>query len=487
MGGRDRVTRWAVPIGLGLGVAVLLAAAVSLDPARGVTASASPFADEGFNTVNARNLVLLGRWSTDGWNLHLVDLPLSALLAAVFRLFGVGIVQARLACIALVGLLVTLLAAGLRRPFGAWPAALAALAVATSGLVLYYGRLVYQEDLVVLCLAAGVLTLGRFERDAAFRWGLLGGLGLALAIGTKPSAAFAVAGILIALALAGRRARATWRWLGGAVLVIALAGLGWALLIGLPDRSQVEAVLRIWPPFTWPTTPGAALRRVVGYATGNDGAVRLCLALVIAGAAGAVVVIAGRARLEPAGGRLVAAAVGWLGGGLGILALASYRPNRYVLPMLPAAAILAAAGLWLAAPWLRGRLPGARRVVAAGLVATLVAAPGLLAYASWVRDTPSTLPAIQDRMARLVPSGVVVAGADSALFLMRAPVVTTITREGISGNSGDLYDSAGVRWYLTNRDVAPYAVTLPPGAWAARRLAGCERWFDATDCLYEVP
>jgi hypothetical protein len=89
---------------VGLGLFALLATFVAADPTSKVTFSSSPFTDEAFNTVNARNFVQLGRWSTDEWNLYLVNLPFSLLQAAWFGLVGVGIVQARLIAIACVSL-----------------------------------------------------------------------------------------------------------------------------------------------------------------------------------------------------------------------------------------------------------------------------------------------------------------------------------------------------------------------------------------------
>jgi len=80
---------------VGLGLFAVLTAFVAADPATKVTASLAPFTDEGFNVVNARNLVQLGTWTTDEWNLHLVNLPFSLLQAVWFQVAGVGIVQAR--------------------------------------------------------------------------------------------------------------------------------------------------------------------------------------------------------------------------------------------------------------------------------------------------------------------------------------------------------------------------------------------------------
>jgi hypothetical protein len=87
---RDAPTRrrihgvpWA-EIGLAIAVMAILLRFVAVDPTTGVTGSDSPFTDEAWNVVNARNLVLLGTWSTDQFNLHLVNGPFSLLEASIF-------------------------------------------------------------------------------------------------------------------------------------------------------------------------------------------------------------------------------------------------------------------------------------------------------------------------------------------------------------------------------------------------------------------
>ncbi|HYM84688.1 MAG TPA: glycosyltransferase family 39 protein, partial [Candidatus Dormibacteraeota bacterium] len=478
-----------VAVGTALALVALLVATVGHDPAFGVTRSTSPFSDEGFNAVNARNLALLGRFSTDGWNLHLVNLPFSLVLAAVFEAFGAGIVQARLACIAMVGLTVALLGIGLRRPFGPWPAALAALAYATSTLVLYYGRLVYLEDLVSLGLVTGTLAL-LASRRSPIPSGIVGGVAFAIAIGTKPSAGFAVAGLLAALAIV-EATHDGWlrRWLAAAGATVIAFGLAWVLVIWLPQRDAVATDLRIWAPITWPSGPGDALQRVVAYLHGSDqdAAILESLPLMVLGGVGVVVSLFRARQWGPDQRRLVVAAFGWIAAGTLVLLLVSYRPNRYVVPLLPALAMLGAAGVSELGPMLRPRL-GGNAVLALGLVLALVlAAPGLAAHASWTATTPSTLPASQAKLAAVVPRGAVVVGVDAPTLLMSAPVTTIITREGIPGNDGDLYTTAGARWFLALQGRPPAVVTFPAGVWERASLVACAPWFQRVNCLYHVP
>jgi hypothetical protein len=123
---------------VGIGLFLLLVAFIAADPAANATRSVSPFTDEGGNVVNARNFVVLGTWSTDEWNRHLVSLPFSLLEAATFQLIGVGIVQARLAMILCVSLTAAALVWFMRGAVGRVSATFAGLAFGFSGLILFY-------------------------------------------------------------------------------------------------------------------------------------------------------------------------------------------------------------------------------------------------------------------------------------------------------------------------------------------------------------
>jgi 4-amino-4-deoxy-L-arabinose transferase-like glycosyltransferase len=505
---------------VGLGLFALLATFVAADPTSKVTFSSSPFTDEAFNTVNARNVVQLGRWSTDEWNLYLVNLPFSLLQAAWFGLVGVGIVQARLIAIACVSLTAAALIWDLRGVVDRASAVFAGLAFAASGLVLVYGRLAFLEDMVVLGLVLGTAVLARDDR-LTWRWGALSGAWYAVAIGAKPSAGFAVAGILIAVAATlAWRDRAARRWAAGALAIIAMSGLVWAMVIWLPNRDAVAMDLRIWATENLSLAPGDMARSAWGYVTGeNDHLYGTMLGPLLAlGAAGLAAVALLRGRLSRAQARLASVSIGWLALGFGILLIASYRPNRYVLPLVPPLAILAALGLHVGRQWLRDALSGraadapdqpatppdrasgglgrARRTrllaerwaVPALVVAVTVAAiaPGLAWYASWARQATYNLPAIQDRFASAVPAGESVAGRESALYLMKSRAITLITQPGGGpANGGDLY-TRGVLWYLL-----PVDDPAPPGVsdtvWSARQKVLCADYGGATECLFHVP
>jgi 4-amino-4-deoxy-L-arabinose transferase-like glycosyltransferase len=511
-----RHLHWEAAI-VGLGLFALLAAFVAADPAGGVTASTSPFTDEGFFTVNARNLVQFGHWSTDEWNLYLVNLPLSVLQAIWFAVSGVGIVQARLVNIGCVSLAAATIVWAMRSATGRATAVFAGLAFASCGLILYYGRLVYLEDLVVLLLVLGTLVLAADQR-LTVRWGAVSGLCYALAIATKASAVVDVAGVMAAVTLiVAWRDPGARRWLVGAVAAMVVAGLVWLAVIWLPNRSAVSLDLKIWAPVRLSITPIEAIKDAVRYMlTDNDKLFGFLLGpLVLLGGVGLALVAALHRRLNRSQARLALVSLGWLVFGFGVLLIVSYRPNRYVVPLVPPLAIVAALGLHLLVQWSTdaagrrsarraggdlaaetdaamprsGARPIVARVVASLLVVVVTAVavgPGWLWYSSWARHATYTMPAAQARLADAVPDGQRVAGTESAIFLLRSHAITLLTqRVGGVANTGDLY-AQGVRYYLVPAD-DPAPAGVPDATWAARLSIFCAVYGGVNECLYRLP
>jgi hypothetical protein len=500
---------------IGFALFAILAVFAAADPVARVTSSTAPFTDEAWNLVNARNLVQLGTWNTDEWNLHLVNLPFSLLEVIVFKLFGVGLVQARLAMIGCVSLTAAALVWGLRGVVDRTSAAFAGLAFGFSGLILFYGRMAFLEDLVVLGLTVGVLVLARGNR-LNLRGGILSGFCFAVAIGSKPSALFAVVGIIAAMAVVwGRRDPGMRRWIVGSVGVIVACGLLWLVVVGLPNQAALAIDVKIWPPYKWNLTPAALIVSTGGYLIGrNDNLYSfLLLPLIVLGFGGLVSIVALRKRLGETQARLAAAAFGWTAFGFGILMIVSYRPDRYVVPLVPSLAILAAIGLDVFLAWWRERRAEtvADRAVADGaaadpiteagaathlsnrpirlgpgavaVVAILLAvAPGLAWYGNWARKATYETVAIQNQFADVVPPGEIVAGGNVALFLMRSEAKTVIV--GLA-NNGDLY-AQGTRWYLLAVDAAA-PTGVPDSVWAARERVACATWRGGQTCLFHLP
>lgn len=467
-------------------ILLLFLAFVRADPAPGITVSNGPYTDEAWDVINARNLVLLGQWSTDDWNLHLVNVPFSVMTAAVFSVAGVGMAQARLVSVAATVVTMLALGFGLRGRLGLGAALLAAVAYGGSTLVLFYGRLAFLEPSVAMWLTLGALATLRARGPGSGRWGVLAGLALALAIGTKPSAAFAVLGILAGLLVAGHASRPARRWLAGAVTTIVGAGVAWLVAIAIPNLAAIRTDLRIWASEPILSSPGAIIHQLVTYPTRSDSFFLLAAPIVLVGLGGLILAIRTRRSMSPEVASLTAVATGWLVLGLGLLSVAPYRPNRYEVPMLPALAILVGIGMWALGTTARGWRPRRLRMVGA-LLGLLLVAPGLVSYAQWMRVATYQLPDIQAAVADAIPRGQVVQGDVAPGFALQAPVVTIVSRPPTRVNPGDLYLTRGVRWYIGADGSAPAWSSLHPDAWAARTKILCARWGSENDCLWRIP
>ncbi|HXG23059.1 MAG TPA: glycosyltransferase family 39 protein, partial [Chthonomonadales bacterium] len=101
-------------------VLLILARVVALrsDPYLRLDWSAGLLTDEGFYIHNARNVALFGQARLDEFNNMLLSPVLHGVQVAVFQVFGVGAVQARLISVVCSLLSLALLWDGLRRVFG---------------------------------------------------------------------------------------------------------------------------------------------------------------------------------------------------------------------------------------------------------------------------------------------------------------------------------------------------------------------------------
>ncbi|CAN5117902.1 hypothetical protein BH24CHL7_BH24CHL7_11740 [soil metagenome] len=470
-------------------VVVLLAPFADVDPVDGFTFSNSPFTDEAWWLANARNFAHFGYWSTDDWNLHLVSPVYSVLQAAALAIGDVDMLSARLMVVGTVSVTCLVLAFGLRGPFGARPAILAATAYGSSVLVLYYGRLAYVEPVVALALVTGSLFVARVDDRRPWLWGLLGGGFLALAIGAKPTAIPLVAGLLGGLLLVeGRQSSWARRWTLGAGAVIIAMAVAWALLVLLPQREAVSVVGRILAEVTLPADAGELLYRVLAYPVSNDLALIYSIPLLLGGGAGVVLAWRQRESLPAPTRRLLVVAASWVLVGIVVLMVIPYRPNRYFLPLLPALAVLTAAALSLW-PARAAGLPSRRSMSRVGLLVagTALTLPGLLLHAGWMWNGTRQLLPLQQQVAEALPPGAVVEGAYGPLWAFRAPVTAIVSRPDSMVNGGDLYATRGVRWIVTQPQAVPAWAAQHPAKWSARRTVLCHRWGREELCLFNVP
>lgn len=470
----------------GVAALVLLALQLPNDPAPGVTFSGSPRSDEAWMLLGARTMALLGTWATDDLQAYLLQLPFHVVQLVAFEIAGVGIVQARSVSLVLSVVTVVLVSLLVARHFGRIAAAVAGFGLGTSALFLYYGRLALLEPMVTFWLTAGASVLLLDPGRRRLVAGVIGGACLALAVGTKPSSLAAAVGILAGAALVGAARPTATRTFAVAGAVIVVAGIGWALLVGLPNREAVELVLRWWPEQPIPATPLDWLVRVGRYARASDGANLMALPLYVAAAVGVVLAWRRRASLTSGQRMLVAAAVGWVVLGIALLVLTAYRPNRYVVPLLPALAILGGVGAAQATE--RMRSTGRRAGLALAAILAAMALPGTILWAGWQATAASRLPAIQEEVLRIIDDGAAVEGGAGPAFAMRAPVPTLVSQPAIGMNAGDLYASHRVRWIVADETYTPAWAGLHLEAWAARETVRCWPW-DRADrvCLIRVP
>lgn len=467
-------------------VCALLAFFVDIDPSTGFTFSNSPFTDEAWWLANARNYALFGQWSTDDWNLHLVSPVYSAMQAAVLLAAGVDMMPARLAVIASVGLTCVALAFGLRRVLGDLPAFIAALAYGFSPLTLFYGRLAYGEPVVALALTTGAVLVASGNRRPAVM-GVVAGLVLAAAIGTKPTALPLVLGMLVGLLLIdGRRSVWSRRWVAGATATVLALGLAWTVFVLIPERYELAAVGRILAPITVPGDVSELFRRILSYPVSNDRALIYALPLLTAAAAGTILAWRHWHDVPEPARRLIAVAAGWFAFGLILLLVIPYRPNRYFLPLVPALSILAASALYLV-PRYRPKLPKVPRGAKIALVAGTLMTPGLLLYATWISSATRDLGQLQRTVASLIPAGEAVEGAYAPLLAFKAPVVAIVSRPESDINSGDLYTAQRVRWVAVEANSVPAWAAQHVEAWNSREIALCDTWGNTALCLVRVP
>ena len=469
-------------IGVGALAAALLGVQLAQDPVPGFTFSNSPFTDEGWSVLGARNQALLGTWSTDEWELFWAQLPFNFAALAAFEVGGVGIIQARLVAlvssVAAVGLLAHLLV----RRVGLWPAIVGAAGLATSTLLLYYGRLAVLEPMVVLFLVLGFsLLLGGWPRGPLLG-GIAAGSALALAMATKPSSGFAVAGMLVAALMAGASVAGLRRRVVIAVAVIVVLGFGW-LVVVMAQPGLLPSILRIWPRQELPASLPELLDRARTYVANSDGALPAAAPLIVGAVIGVTMGAAAWRHMEPSRRAMLAAAIGWFAAGLLILVVVPYRPNRYVLPLLPALAVLTGLGVALIAD--RLRIDRGVRLAAAVALVIAISAPGVIAVGSWTSVATYRLPAIQARMLELIDDPAPMEGGPAATMAMRVPAPAITARSFV--NSGDLYDEYGVRWLLIGPTMQPAWAAEHPEAWSAREVIECFDWPSGEACLIRVP
>jgi 4-amino-4-deoxy-L-arabinose transferase-like glycosyltransferase len=213
--------------------------------------------DEGRNAEVAREMAESGAWVVPVYNaIPYLDKPALyfRMVALSFGAFGRSETTARLPSALSAAALVVMMFAFGRREYGERAAALAVIVLATTPLVLGFGRLVIFDMPLALFMCLAILAGYRAEEQegsARRRWLILGAAASAVATLLKGPVGFLVPGaVLAAWSLVERRPRAILRMLAPVNLLVFLAiALPWfaALAYAHPDfvhYGLVEETLR---------------------------------------------------------------------------------------------------------------------------------------------------------------------------------------------------------------------------------------------------
>ena len=325
--------------------------------------------DEGAWTHNARNKALFGTWTADAWNPLYIAPVFTALEFGSFKVFGVGIWQARLVSQALGWLSVLLLALGVARIGGRPAGLIAAALLATNYVYAMWNRAALMETPMTAFIVASWYCYARAEQSARWGWGAAA-FALA-AFFTKASAAFFVAAIgvdtLVMLWLGNRRAART---VIAAGVLFGLVALG---LFVFPNWQEYRFYNWQMSVTRKPSyTLSALVDRASWFPVLHDLFTRMWFTLLV-GIAGALGLLA-RWRAAAAGERLLG---WWVALGAIELVLHDVGNERRFVFFIPALVALAALVL------------GRDRVLLPGAIATLTRRRALLAlplvaYAAYI-------------------------------------------------------------------------------------------------------
>ncbi len=142
--------------------------ALSSDAYPKLSWSSALLTDEGFYIHNARNLILFGREKTDGFNNALIMPTLHYLQIAVFKIFGVGVVQARMISVVLSLLTLIIFYRAILLVFGMNAAVLSTLFLGLDHINLLYNRMALMDT-----PAAFVMTVTFYLFCSAYQKSLL--------------------------------------------------------------------------------------------------------------------------------------------------------------------------------------------------------------------------------------------------------------------------------------------------------------------------
>jgi hypothetical protein len=340
------------------------------DPFPQLDWSAGLMTDEGFNIHNARNLILFGQTSTDEYNNMLFSPLYHFTQVGVFRIFGVGSVQARMISVVCSLLALVFLWAALRRAFDSRIAFTAVIFLGLDHTSLLYNRMALMDTPATLfsamALYAFVRAVTRAEdvRKGSGRWGWLIACGalIALSVTVRTVGVYLLAAPFVALGVQSfRRGESSssepdrqYLWKEFMLLSIAIVMIFalYYLLWYQPHHAELTAMSHYYGARQIPRSPALLATNIYNATLAPRGLstylfhhTPVVFVLALLG-----LVLSLKRRMQAVEVYLIV----WLLFGCSLLAVSSYSPSRYYVTIYPALAAVAAIALWrLKELWLK--------------------------------------------------------------------------------------------------------------------------------------
>lgn len=399
--------RWAVLL---LCLALRLIA-LDADPPPWLSWSTGLYTDEGFYTLDARHEVLFGTPAPGTFHDRLLSPLLSLMQEGVFRLFGVGILQARLIAVVFGMLTIVVFWFGLRRAYDARVADIGAIFLGLCPVFALYNRTALQETPTVFWLVLA-LAFWAYAGSSAGRhhWVLyaLAGSFVGIAVVFK-----SLAGLAVPALLTKARKKTISLGFGG---VLALYAAFWYLphYAELTRMTTYYRVHQIQPH----SLLGFYLNLKRGLIGGEHGVLPYLLATL---PVPCLLVVWGilRRREWANCDRFLSY---WLAGGLLFCLASSYAPSRYFVLFLPALIGLAALTFCTLGRTLR----------IAVLVVFLISS-ALWYGAAWDQRSFAQREGRQELL-RLLPKGSVVIGDFAPTLCLGTPFPATTVQPGLAND-----------------------------------------------------
>lgn len=331
--------------------------------------------DEGFYLHNARNAILFGHPRMDEFNNMLVSPLIHYLQVAVFKLFGFGLVQARM--ISVVASLLTILIfwRAMRLAFGGRIAVCAAAFLGLDHINVLFNRMALLDTPATLLAVCAFYAFVRGSRvgEKGANWYVACGVLIALTVITRSLCIYLLPAPFLALLFDRRQIgtkavmRSAAAVASGLALVFVLYGVLWYLphATELNHMNHYYRTVQIQPDSVrrlmhnlWIAVAGNPYGIVSYFAKHSP-----VLALAAGFGVGCWVLGTGKRgdnraddllaetgeQVESSQRLAAVYLVWWLAGAVLVYTMSSYSPDRYFVSMLPAVAGLASIGLWRAA------------------------------------------------------------------------------------------------------------------------------------------